>query len=788
MKFLIQIFLLLYFTSAYGTEGESQHKAPTKKPVLNGSGTPYTPEGSIAKINSDLDTLHQQTKSLARLYNNMGIGGKKALSIRIFETAKADYAKNEFRSVIRNLNSFLNLKQTPDIEWYLQAQHMLGISYKSLNQPKKSFRAFRRYLETLTTNPTYISPTATEVMKNFLTTVQQIPQIKRGTISQLLATVGTLKFPKEQKSLILFYSAKTLVILNKRKIALEWFAKSLALTNNHFVKARTLYNKALIHLHFQQYDQCYDDLKKIKDLNQEEIGIYKGWTNLSLARLHVFLRKPKTALSYYEKITDDSSAYKDALFELIYIYLDQKQSKDAVAAAEEFLKRFPNSDKTYQVSSLRAYFTLKDNNVNQTINHLKEGLDNLQNIEEWLQSNYQNRETISPADVISILNKTYAYLPTPPEMIFARDKYNELSRIKSRLAEIRNDMRHTIFTASRGSFDVINPGKSKRADQIEGLVLQLFQRGADLIRAERSLYFKKLSKEEDLIFKKAAKRRDRYWQKPFRHNLTNSHWKSWYSIDNMIAKLSKKYSKLKKTQAHIASLHLLTKTAKSITRVSARRNEISELKTKVDLIESDVLRGLEVLKARKIILTTSSTKLNILRNIVKEATDDILVERQILSKYRWSYSDPTDQYLAEDIDHTWKKWDNLVHALFENVVNEIIAVRDRAKNRLKAIDTIINEYDQLIEEHDSIHSNMSLTLGKHIGLILDHYYGQIEARKSQNQKWSADVKWLQFDNITLQKQKLLDKFSLEQQLLKENLKDLNQGALWSWPGKQKQAY
>ena len=349
------------------------------------------------------------------------------------------------------------------------------------------------------------------------------------------------------------------------------------------------------------------------------------------------------------------------------------------------------------------------------------------------------------------------------------------------------DIRHTVFTSGRAKFSTLNPAAKNRSDQIFTNVKYVIQKADDIITAEKAIYEKEMKKTELVILKKSSKRRRRYWNESFHHKNTNETWQSWYGIADLIAKASKNYLKLKKLQAHLASIELIAYTDK-IRRPLARRSEITELRTKVDLIEADILRSIEVLRARKILLSTSSNTLNFQRKIVKSATDDILVERSILEKYRYNFSTPTDQYLAEDIDHTWQKWDHLIQDVFGDIVEELIKIRKKSSQRMATIDNMIREYKNLSKSHKDTELDMMRSLGRHMGTLLEHYYAQIESRKSQNQKWYADLKWLKFDNITLKKQKEIEKLNLEQQLLKENLKDLNQGALWSWPGNNKYSY
>ena len=82
---------------------------------------------------------------------------------------------------------------------------------------------------------------------------------------------------------------------------------------------------------------------------------------------------------------------------------------------------------------------------------------------------------------------------------------------------------------------------------------------------------------------------------------------------------------------------------------------------------------------------------------------------------------------------------------------------------------------------EAIETDLSRTLGGNLHQIMTHYQSQIRARVSKHKKWLADIKWLAFEKTSLEKSKAMEKYRLEQQILKENLKNLEQGVLWRWP-------
>ena len=72
-------------------------------------------------------------------------------------------------------------------------------------------------------------------------------------------------------------------------------------------------------------------------------------------------------------------------------------------------------------------------------------------------------------------------------------------------------------------------------------------------------------------------------------------------------------------------------------------------------------------------------------------------------------------------------------------------------------------------------------LGVSMSGIIDQYSRAIDARFARNQKWQGDIHWLTFNSKVDEARKLQDQTDLEQQILRDNLLDLQQGALWSWP-------
>jgi hypothetical protein len=76
---------------------------------------------------------------------------------------------------------------------------------------------------------------------------------------------------------------------------------------------------------------------------------------------------------------------------------------------------------------------------------------------------------------------------------------------------------------------------------------------------------------------------------------------------------------------------------------------------------------------------------------------------------------------------------------------------------------------------------LSEQLGQSLAAILNQYNNAIDERFARHQKIRGDLDYLGYLKKRDENQKLQDQYNLEQQILRDNLLGLQQGALWQWP-------
>ena len=259
-----------------------------------------SPEELMSYVRNELQILGSRLKGFDQLYNKEGLGSQEVEAASSFSKGKEDFHDREYRSTIRNLNGFLNRSQTVDIKKYLEAQYMLGKSYRSLSELGKSQRAYARYLATLATNPEHFSQRAVDVIADLFEIIEQDPTQPRKKLDQIMAALTSLEVAKPQRAWIYFYAGKAARIAGNNKVSLHWLERTIKIGRNSRLRARARYNRSLIYVSQKKYKEAILDLEFALSEGKDHSLDYREWAKLTLARVYVHLRKPKTSLEYYE--------------------------------------------------------------------------------------------------------------------------------------------------------------------------------------------------------------------------------------------------------------------------------------------------------------------------------------------------------------------------------------------------------------------------------------------------------------------------------------------------------
>ncbi len=745
--------------------------------ALNG----LSPEEVLGLVQTRLGVLKQRVTGFEQIYLKEGVGEQTTLADHARRMGLKDFTNKEYDSAIINFTNYLNWTQVSKIPQYLEVQYYLAKSYEATRKDKKAIKAFARYLATQATNPELISERTTDVMDDMLVLIERNRMDpSEFQLNPLMAALTSLDLPTQQKAKVFFYAGKAARLSGNQKDGLFWLDKATQFSNNPYLIARARYNRALIHIQNQRYGTALIDLEAALKEDSNRAYDFREYAKLAMARVNVYLKKPKTALTFYNDIDDGSDAYREAVYEKIYVYLDTQQYKEAILASEEYLIRFPLADDTYQVRTIKAYLDLKNDDLTSAAENIKLGNERLASISQWLKDNYGQRETLTGTDVNGIIKVTHSEVSQPPIILRGQKLFNTLQSTALRLSELRNDIRNTVFSLGRANINVLNPSWQNRLNQLKHLMEEVLDTGDLLTQAESKLYEGRLSPKDQYLLKASHERRMKNFSTIANFTRSKGPWQEWALLGEVSARMSRRYHGIKELKAQLVALKLLIKT-KKIPRGDARMSEIIELEAEGNRLENQLLRAIEVSRSRQAMLAVALSGLNPLKIATKNYAENLFDEQATLAQYRHQFVLPDQKHRADDLTAVWQQWEYLLTTAYTQVINLQKEITDAMQARLVRFDELIAEHDKLKEELDKIDTNLALKLGANLGLILEHYHYRIAERMAKHQKWQADLHWLAFDQTGRERQKANDKYELEQQILKENLKDLEQGVLAKWP-------
>jgi hypothetical protein len=156
-------------------------------------------------------------------------------------------------------------------------------------------------------------------------------------------------------------------------------------------------------------------------------------------------------------------------------------------------------------------------------------------------------------------------------------------------------------------------------------------------------------------------------------------------------------------------------------------------------------------------------------------------EQSVLHIVRDNAKTTAERLNAEDAAKAWEKWKFLANSLCSQAANLDKEIARNLGDLLRETDAEEVKARELQARVDLITRQLEVRLGHDMAHIIDQFTNVIEERFSRTRKWQGDIDYLTYQSKLDDDRKLREQTDLEQQILKDNLLDLQQGALWQWP-------
>ena len=156
-------------------------------------------------------------------------------------------------------------------------------------------------------------------------------------------------------------------------------------------------------------------------------------------------------------------------------------------------------------------------------------------------------------------------------------------------------------------------------------------------------------------------------------------------------------------------------------------------------------------------------------------------EESDLAKVRDRVDTPAERLNADDIAKSWEQWRFLASAFFKQMDALDTDIASGLSGLLSDLDIQERRFNELEAQVNDVTNILANHLGQTLATVVDQYSRAISERFARNQKWQGDIDYLTYKNSLEEDKKLQERNNLEQQILRDNLLGLQQGALWQWP-------
>ncbi len=731
-----------------------------------------TPEELLSKVNSDLNRLRTEIEAARNVTKHSRYDSHRILADKHLKNALKYFYSKDYYAAISLFNQYLNTVQIPVRKNYLLVRSKLGISYESVGRENLAIANYLNYFSTFLSNEQKNYDEMLDVLRRLVSISTKEKFKNKKEINQLVSSLVSIELPKHLKSQILYYSAKSVAQLGNSKLASEWLIIASRDKTNANLRARSLYLRSILAISAKDWKAAEVLLKRAIDSEEKIDSEILSTCFLALARVAVRQKRLQLAIKHYDQVDKDTPQHKDALYEKIYLLFELGQYKKSRNLAALYIANYPDNLSAFRLRTLIAFLDLKAGDLNAARKGIYSSNLELVSISNWLDSFVMSKIYFTYDDLLLIQKRTNSYLRNTSFLDKGLDLFSKLNLQNYRLAMLDNEVKNMTYTL--GSFDLvkIRPSWNLRALQLDKLSKRTLETGHRLAAAERYLYTNLLSETEMQFLKASEQRRTEFFSPIAKLKRQRSRWQyfsEYLSLSSQLAELTSKVSDLKST---LASINYINATHGN--KLMARQ-DLALLAKKLDRQKNNLQKATSLLKKAQISSLVNQGYHSEARNLLIQYSMALVDEAGVLQNVTSRLDIASDRIVARDISSLWDQWKFAikgVHSHFTELESEIRLELAATINRLEQFN---KRRMQLKEQSEKIRQNLRQELGKSSELLISEFKTQIEKRLQKQKKWAADIEWLE---SAADNKKLLNsqkKYSLETQILKDNLEDLYYG-------------
>lgn len=733
----------------------------------NKKQTTFVIESAETEINlilTELLNLENILFSIEKINNDMKWARYKPFVQENFRNGLDYFYKKDFRSAIRELKIYLNNTQNFDEKEYFKSQYLLGICYEHLNMTSMAVSTYKMYLSS------YISHMYNNYTE-FLDVLHRLSKLlndsnylpEKITISDIIlaltAKLSSANWPSHYKAQVYFYVAYLSTKLLNFSSAVKWFEKALEYTEDKTFKAQIIYFYALCFVFQNRMDITKKHLKIIiNDYKNHIAEKYLHLTYLSLARIYVEEKDYNQALKYYSYIDDKSLVYSDAMFESLVVFLKLSAYDQAIVVAKNFLNKFKDDPRIFDVKRILTYLDLKSSNVldiKSDFKLIEEQLDQLQN---KLRVNYANKSIFRKEDLVDIMSMTKGIIPDVSVIKDSVYIFQKLTNLNQRTIDIKNEINRILYVISTYNLDILDPNSTRRIEQLDTIIDKALELGHKLVAVER-LYKKRYISDFDLkklIFLE-ERRINIASSKLFNIKSRMKLWSKWMNLYQLNLFLQDSYAKLNETKSTLAAIKILS----LHTSNTHWQNKVNQLEVRADVLNDKAIKILSRLRIKQYLDHIYTLKYGLIKDLYLEYVNILKEEASILEKYRYKNNNAIEKIMNENLRKAWNLWQNVSKSAYDALGFIKGKLNWKQENLVSKIKVLIEHGNQLSSKLKETSDKLTQFLVEHTDEILQDYISIIENHKSKIRKWKADVKLYEYEATKLKEHSIQDKYNIQ---------------------------
>lgn len=720
----------------------------------------------LKTIISDLSDLRENLKSVGVVATHVGLAKQNLDSERAFASASVAYEKKQWLTAIQELQRYFTIEQKPDPQMWMKGQYMLGRSYEERGQAGRAARAYIRYLSTFVTARSPQYDEMTDILERLVRLSTKGTGGTKADLRQFLSSLSSMDVPANVAPELKYFTAVAGVNIGQKSLALSWLNQLSDEGSSPDIRSRSLLFKALLAMKdgkWELAEQSLQDLIQVTGISQKT----RDNARVALARVYLRSKKPETAISIYESIKKDSEFYRESLFERVFAYIRQNDSKKAKDSANEFLASYADHPDSMQIRIMSSWLDLKSGDLNQAKTSIENTQKALTEMQQKIATALSGKDAITHEDALIVVTLAKGQVQIPPELEEIVGMYEQIEDLDLRLAEVDGVALNALYAIAKSNLEQYKPALANRMSQLEHLSESLMNASNRLTKAEVKRLDKALTDLDRQKLKGSERRREVLFTRQTKMMLEAKRWVNWAGPAEQLAALAKVWKKYDGTAVKVAS--------------AADGMDKRVLSEGIEKSRKDLLSTLKDIRREQASQVVEQSRIREVRYLLEQFSSAVHDDQLILTSYEPDQAQTLDNLDDQDSQQAWKLTSQIASHLHKLMIQLNKDADTELGTSMKQIEQIMGRREKLARDVDILQEVLARKAGAAASMLAAHFDHVIGERLAKQQKWGGDLDYLTYVGVKDGQEQNKRKTELELQILSDNLRETEQTKVTQWP-------